>query len=265
MKVFLMDQLSGEWWTVRRGIPTASDFDKIMTAKDGTLSKSVDKYIASLIADVVNLSPNYFTTKGRPVTPAMQHGTDSEPKARRFLQFDMMLDIREVGFCMTDDFRFGSSPDGLIGLQLSGEPTGEFHGEPYYDATCEGVVELKCPDLDTQIYCLMKGESPTEKPQQNAGHLIVTGAKYVLFMSYAAGAAPFIKRTEPDAYTTKMANALELFWESYQKTLRRLQADRPGKPAAPATLPTAEEIAEAQRATEDYFRDTPAMPHPGGE
>lgn len=248
-KVFLMDQLGAEWWAVRRGVPTASDFDQIVTAKEWKLSKSVDKYIASLIADVVHLTPNYFTRLGRPVTPAMRHGTACEPKARDFLRCELMLDIQEVGFCMTNDLRFGCSPDGLIGLKRSDEPTGEFHGEPYYDATCEGVVELKCPDLDTQILCHMTGVSQTEKPQQNAGHLIVTGAKYVLFMSYAAGADPFIRQREPDANTLKMANALELFWETYQKTLRHLSDGRLSapKPAAPAVMPTAEEIEETER------------------
>jgi len=226
MKVFLMPQLSGEWWTVRRGIPTASEFDRIMTLKEMRISASADKYIAELVADRVCLRPNYFSTRERPVTLAMQHGTDCEPQARNFLAMELMKEIKEVGFCITDDFRFGCSPDGLIGLQMSEKPTGEFHGEPYFDATCEGVVELKCPELETQILCLMTGKSPTENPQQNAGHLIVTGAKYVLFMSYASGADHFIKKTEPDNFTREMRIAMEQFHEKYQSTWKRIAGGR---------------------------------------
>jgi hypothetical protein len=53
VKVFLMPQLSPEWWQVRRAVPTASNFDKIMTAEKRKYSSSATKYIASLIAEAV--------------------------------------------------------------------------------------------------------------------------------------------------------------------------------------------------------------------
>lgn len=222
MKVFLMPQLSPEWWEARRSVPTSSNFDKIMTAEKRKYSSSATKYIASLIAEAVSLNPAYFTSQGKPVTAAMQAGVDAEPEARRFLAMELGVEIEQVGFCMTDDFRFGTSPDGVIGLQRSTEPTGEWRGQPFYDATIEGAVEIKCPNLDTQVLTLLTGECPAENPQQTHGHLFVTGAKYAKFLSYAPLVDPFLKHVEPSDFTADLKIALETFAEKYLAATRQL-------------------------------------------
>lgn len=242
MKIIECEQLSPEWWDARRGIPTASNFSRILTPT-GKFSTSSDDYIAELIAEMVCLTPNYFTTQGKPVTAAMQHGTDTEPEARKWYEMDQGVETRRVGFITTDDGRWGCSPDALV--------------DP------DGGLEIKCVHLKTQVSYLLKGELPAEYRGQVHGSLLVTGRKWWDFLSYSPGLDPFLIRVYPDAYTVKLANALELFHDSLQKTIRRLKG--PAKPAAPAPMPTAEEIEEARAATEDYFRDTPAMPSPGGE
>ncbi len=205
MKEIECDQLSPEWWEARKGVPTASCFSRIITA-GGKLSAQADDYIAELIGERVCLTPNYFTTQGKPVTRDMQHGTDTEPEARRFYEMERGVDVRRVGFIMTDDCRFGCSPDGLV--------------DP------DGALELKCVMLKTQVKYLLEGTLPSEYRAQVHGQLIVTGRKWVDFLSYAPGLEPFIIRVEPDAFTRELKVGLEMFWDRYVATWKRIEGGR---------------------------------------
>lgn len=201
MKIIDCIQGTGDWWEARKGVPTASNFDRIVTSK-GLPSKGMTKYIAELISDRACLCPPYFTEQGRPITKAMSNGTSCEPEARRYLEMELGLDIRQVGFCLTDDGRFGCSPDGLIGD--------------------DGGVELKCPELKTHAEYLMKGEVPRQYKAQVHGSMIVTERPYWMFMSYAPGLDPLIIRVTPDEFTDKLRAALEIFWERYQEACAKL-------------------------------------------
>ena len=55
--LFDFAQYSPEWWNVRRGIPTASEFDRILTPATGKPSKSADGYACQLIGE--RLSTEY--------------------------------------------------------------------------------------------------------------------------------------------------------------------------------------------------------------
>lgn len=206
MKEIVCEQLSPEWWEARKGVPTASNFGRILTPT-GKLSASADEYIAELIAERVCLTPSYFTTQGKPVTQEMQHGTDTEPEARRFYEMERGVDVRRVGFIMTDDGRFGSSPDGMV--------------DP------DGCLELKCVMLKTQVKYLIDGKLPADYRGQVHGHLIVTGRKWCDFLSYAPGLDPLIIRTEPDSFTRELKIAMEVFWEKYMFTWKRITGGRP--------------------------------------
>ena len=188
--------MSPEWWEARRGIPTSSDFDKIMTPTKRKASGSQDRYIARLLADITCLSPNYFTQQGGPVNASVQYGRVTEAKARRRYEHITGATARLVGFCKTDDGRFGASPDSLI--------------DP------EGDLELKCPDRDTHMLYLMRGVVPTEYLCQVHGHLIVTGRKWVDFVSYAENAEPLIVRVTPNDFTMDLRMHLELFSAKFE-------------------------------------------------
>lgn len=226
MKVFTMPQLSPEWWAVRRGVPTSSEFNRIITPAKGELSAQASDYIAELIADRACQSPNYFTEKGRPVNSyAIQNGIDLEPEARRWLSFDANLDVTEVGFIMSDDLRFGCSPDGMIGLQMAAQPSGEWNGQPFYDATADATLELKCPLPKTQTAYLLTGALPVEYRPQCHGHLFVADAVTACeFVSYSNVLPPLRARVERDEYTAKLTKALNAFWDQYQLALGQVQA-----------------------------------------
>lgn len=227
MKIFTMPQYSPEWWRVRCGIPTASEFDRIITPKTEEPSKGFGKYINDLIADRVNPEAPFFTNRSGH-TQAMRNGIDFEPDARRFYSAERDVDVKQVGFCLSDDGRFGCSPDGVVGES--------------------GILELKCPEAPTQVGYLRGGTLPDAYRAQVHGQLIVTERKWVDFLSYCPSLDPLLIRVEPDEYTEKLRLALEAFYDEYNEaSLRVLKKPAPGFRANP------EAIAQAKQAFAEWL------------
>lgn len=199
MKIHDCQQGSREWFALRRGVPTASNFGKLITAKTGKLSASADDYICELIAELHFLGAH----EDPPVSAAMRHGIDCEPEARKWYSLDKNQDVKQVGFCMDDDGRYGCSPDGMVGD--------------------DGLLELKCPQGKTQVAYLLDGGLPSEYRAQVHGQLIVTGRQWCDFLSYCPGLPPLLLRVEPDEYTDQLRKALVVFWERFQKLLTQIQ------------------------------------------
>lgn len=210
MQVFHFEQYSHLWWEQRRGVPTASLFHKIITPKQGKLSAQADDLICELIADQVGPYPPVDPETFR--TAEMQHGIDTEAEARSYYSLATGMDVRQVGFCLSDDSRFGCSPDGLVGD--------------------EGGLELKCPSVKTQVAYLLAGELPPEYRPQVHGSLIVTGRQWWDFMSYAKDLPPLLIRVYPDEYTEQLRLALEEFWWRYQAALGKIAALCPSEEIA---------------------------------
>ena len=208
MRVIEGPQYTDEWWRVRRGIPTASEFGAIITPAKGEMSKQAIGYVCQLIAD--RYDPAYGMQEDY-VSAAMKNGTDAEPDARRTYEMLRDVDVHEVCFCVTDDGRIGASPDGLVGD--------------------DGVLELKCPQPKTQVQYLVGGELPAAYRPQVHGHLVVTGRAWCDFMSYSPGLPPLLLRVTPDDYTAKLRAALAEFLELYDETLQSLDLPDPPKPA----------------------------------
>lgn len=201
MRVIECAQLSPEWWTARRAIPTASNFDKIMTPKTRKYSEQAEGYIHELVAELIDQSPNYFTSLGRPISQAMQHGIDTEPDAVNWYEAKFNIDATRVGFCVSDCERWGCSPDALVGE--------------------DGGLELKCVQLKTQVKYLLDGVLPAEYAGQVHGSLIVTGRKWWDFLSYQPALPPLLIRVVPDTYTDALRTALEQFHKRYLEVLGR--------------------------------------------
>lgn len=215
MKRYDFDQYSDAWWRVRRGVPTASEFGRIITPAKGTLSASALGYAAELVGQFVD--PGYGVEETY-VSAAMRNGTIMEPEARDWYEFDAGETVERVGFCTTDDGRFGCSPDALVGG--------------------DGCLELKSPTAKTQVLYLLAGTLPDEYRPQVHGHLIVTGRKWCDFVSYYRGLPTFRIRVTPDAFTDSLRDCLEKFWTTYQQV-------RAAVPVAPPPAPT---ITEEQAA-----------------
>lgn len=208
-----VEQGSDNWFSLRRGIPTASEFSRIITPAQGKTGGPGSKsYMAQLIGERLAIhlpvnAPNYMTR-------AMEHGREFEAEARRLFSFETNLEIGNGGFCQTDDKRFGSSPDGLIGIR---------------DCTdqvwiASAALELKCPQPATHAEYLLDGDIlPVEYKYQVHGHLLVTGAPICWFMSYCPGMRPLLLKVEPDDTTEKLRAALEDFHNRLQEALAKVR------------------------------------------
>lgn len=201
MKVIECEQKSKEWWGARRGVPSASEFHKIITPKTNKPSAQQDGYICKLIAEKY---ANIWPDESGFVSPAMQHGIDNEEAARLFYEFDNDLDVTQVGFCLSDCGRFGCSPDGLIGD--------------------DGGLEIKVPSLETQARYLLEGVLPPEYACQVHGSLAVTGRKWWDFVSYSEQLPTFKIRVEPDDFTKLLHDEVLKFVEKYRRALEVIQS-----------------------------------------
>jgi YqaJ-like viral recombinase domain len=229
-----------EWFEVRRGIPTASQFSRIITPKTRKLSAQVTGYMAELIGDIVNLGPPYLTEQGRPPNAAMQYGAATEPEARRFFELERGVQVKQVGFITTEDGKYGFSPDFLIGE--------------------DGYGELKCPLPKTHAeYLLEGGGLPSEYLCQCHGGLALSlidktmPFTYCCFESYCPGLQPLLVDVKIDDFTKALADALVEFDKKFQAAKAKLLV----KPLEPSPL-TTEENAQLS-AWDAWLRKSPSL------
>lgn len=199
MKILTMKQGSPDWFKARMGLPTASEFDRLITplgklrTGDGPQTFLVEK-----LAERWTGKPqsDYYS---RP----MENGTIRQDHAIGWLAFEHNIDIKEVGFILSDDGRYGCSPDGLL-LPQSG-------------------VEVKCPILKTQIGWLLDGELPKEHTAQVQGSMLVTGAKVWKFLAYSEEAPNLLLDVErDDKFCDTLAEGLAAFCERLDAAYKRL-------------------------------------------
>ncbi len=206
MKEILCKQYDDLWWDARRGLPTASNFDRIVTPKTWKPSAAADDYINELVGDIIQLDPAVLTDRG--ITPAMRNGIDCEPAARAWYAVQRDVIVREVGFCISDCGRYGASPDGLIDESPDGP----------------GVLELKVPLAKTHIGYLRDPELPAVYKVQCHGQLLVTGRPWLDFMSYCPGFPPRIVGVHRDKFTEQLAAYLDDFCRRKDEVLNWLRA-----------------------------------------
>lgn len=191
-------QGSEEWKAVRVGVPSASNFDKIVTTK-GEPSKQAQKYMYQLAGERVSgIREEGFQND------AMKRGVELEAEARSEYELIESLEIQQVGFCFDDLKRYGCSPDGLVGKQ--------------------GMVQFKCPLLSTHIGYLIDGTFPMDYFQQVQGELFVTGRKWTDFVSYYPGLKRFKVRVERnEEFISKLKTELDKFCNELEKTVEKIK------------------------------------------
>lgn len=204
MNIIDCEQGTAEWFSCRRGVPTASVFKRIITAKHGKYSESAAPLISELIDDLIRPGvQNRFL--GDEDTA---RGHRLEPEARQFYQFERDCVVRQVGFVLSDCGRFGCSPDAL---------------------TDEGGAEIKAPDGPKHVQWLLSGGLPDEHKAQVHGSLIITGCPWWDFVSYCPGYDPIIVRVVPDEFTEKLRVHLERFHKEYTAALSRFGIKHPSE------------------------------------
>jgi hypothetical protein len=153
MIVLDVQQGSAEWLQARLGIPTASRFSSIMTPKTRKPSAQQDKYLCQLLAERL---------LGHPVdevsTDFMERGTMLEPQAVAAYEFLHDVATEPVGFMLSDDRRYGASPDRLVGAN--------------------GALEVKCLSAANHVAAML-GWNNEDHISQVQGQLWVSGLAWV--------------------------------------------------------------------------------------
>jgi hypothetical protein len=109
MKIHNVDQGSPEWHALRCGVPTASEFSKILTPKEMKLSSQSPAYMYRLLGE-------WMTGHAQEMieTEYMQIGKELEERAVKAYCFQSECQVEQIGFVTTDCGRFGCSPDRFV-------------------------------------------------------------------------------------------------------------------------------------------------------
>lgn len=187
MKIHDEAQGSPEWFALRIGKPTASNFHKILTPT-GKPSKQATEYAYRLVTErLLNESLESLEK-----TEWMTRGKDLEEAAVQQLAFTEGLDFRRVGFVTAWNDTVGASPDRLDSAGVIG-------------------VEIKCPAPHTHLRYLMEGPGDDYKPQVQ-GSMLVCGLNRWHFYSYHPQMPPCHLVVERDeGYVSTLALALRNF------------------------------------------------------
>lgn len=175
-----LEQGSDSWLDARRGMITASTIGRLITPK--TLKPAGNPESRALIAE---LAAERITGWSETVyvNADMERGVESEPLARDLYSEHYGIPVAETGFMVEDNlggkgFRFGYSPDGLVGD--------------------DGLIEAKAPRAKTHIQTILSGEVPLYNMAQVQAGLLVSGREWLDFLSYHGGLPMWRKRVTPD-------------------------------------------------------------------
>ena len=169
-----IEQGGEEWLAVRRGILTASEMRLIMTPTLRPASN--DKERAHLFELIGQRITGY--TEPHYISDDMLRGHEDEIEARiRYAEH--FAPVTGCGFVTNDDHGvvIGYSPDGLVGE--------------------DGLIECKSRRQKFQIETIISDEVPAEYLLQCQTGLLVTGRKWLDFISYCGGMPMFVKRVWP--------------------------------------------------------------------
>ena len=202
MKEIQCIQGSPDWFQLRRGRPTGSEFGRIVTPAKGELAKGGDTYAAELVAESLGWYKGEF--KGSPDT---ERGNRLEKEALRWLRLHHGIKTRQVGFLLSDCGRYGCSPDAIA------------------EDGCP--VEVKAPDLHTFIKWHIAGGLPDDHKAQCHGEMILTAAEFCYFVAYPDNqyVEPKLIIVERDEFTAKLAAALPVFCDRLDQLRRELTGD----------------------------------------
>lgn len=185
-------QGTDEWLQQRCGLLTASEMKHILTAKTLKLADN-DKTRAHIWELLFQRLTGYVEPQY--ISDDMLRGRDDEIEAR--IQYAKhFAPVTEVGFITNDQWGFtiGYSPDGLVGD--------------------DGLIECKSRRGKYQIQTIAENEVPDEYALQLQTGLLVTGRKWIDFISYSGGLPMFVKRVEPDPVMQAAIEAAAIDFEA---------------------------------------------------
>ncbi len=155
-----IEQGTDAWKALRLGKVTASRVADVVAKTKSGPSALRANYAAQLIAErLTGAVAESF------INAAMQHGTETEPEARRAYEFYQGVTVQQVAFVAHPTIdQAGCSPDGLVGT--------------------DGLVEIKCPQTAAHLDTLLGQSVPSKYETQIQFQLACTGRAYCDFVSY---------------------------------------------------------------------------------
>jgi hypothetical protein len=186
IQIHSCEQGSPEWFAIRAGMPTASEFETIIkTRKDGKPSDMRRTYLLQLAGEVLTGEPpegfySLYTERGKLL----------EPEARDLYAMLSDTDPQQVGF-ITNGPK-GCSPDSLVGT--------------------DGMLEIKTKKPAFLIDAIMKDAFLEDHKAQCQGALWVAEREWIDLCVYWPGLPPIIKRAYRDEeYIAALSVAVEAF------------------------------------------------------
>lgn len=186
MIIHNVQQNTPEWDAARIGIPTASEFEKIISP-GGEPSRQWEAYAHKILAEeMIGHAIKGFRSAD------MEEGQNREEESVLYYELQRDVSTTPVGF-VTDDARtMGCSPDRFVGT--------------------DGLLETKNPLAHTLVGYMIDGKLDRAYWPQIQGQLLVTGRKWVDIVAYFPEMPEVIVRVERDLpYLESMARMLKDF------------------------------------------------------
>ena len=187
MIVHDVEQNSPEWYQMRLGMPTASEFSKLVSGT-GKPSTQIDGYANHLAAEVLAGKPvdvwegNQWTDRGH----------ELEDEAREEYELMTGFKLQQVGFVTNDYGTMGCSPDRLI------EGT-------------KAAVEIKCLKASNHVSAAMYintyGRMPPSYRSQLQGQIMICGLEWVALFFYHPDLPSAVWYEYPDDAFEKLLRA----------------------------------------------------------
>ncbi len=223
---------SEEWRGLRLGIPTASEFHRIITPKTLQLSAESVTYMHELLAEWVSGAEiEGFEGKW------MQRGIEMEDGAIRAYEGIMDIETEPGGFFTDDLARWGCSPDRLCGDK--------------------GGAEIKNRLLHVQIGHVLKREVDAKAKCQVQGCLLVTEREWWDVFSYHPSLiVPSVRVYRDDVFCKALEAGLIAFSEVMGEMRLKLETEY-----GPFVRPEPEPAGDFDLTEEDTARIWEASQH----
>ncbi|MGC1888995.1 MAG: lambda exonuclease family protein [Stellaceae bacterium] len=216
-------QYSEEYDRLRLGIPTSSNFHKVITPQ-GKPSKQWREYACVLIAERILQHKIEFYN-----SPAMERGLIVEAEAADWYEFDQNVTVQRIGLITDDKHTMGCSPDRLIGD--------------------DGLLEIKAPLPQTQVEYWISGELGERFRPQLQGQLYVSQRSWVDILCWHDVLPKLVVRVEPDEkFMAALDHELQIFNSFIERVMEKIRATNelpipPGGSALRAALRASLELA----------------------
>lgn len=179
MKIHNFEQRSEEWFKIRLGKITGSDFHTYM-GKSETRKRRIIEKATEIITGM--------STENGYESEDMKRGRELEDEAILVYEMIKGVDVEKVGFVEYNEFA-GCSPDGLVGE--------------------DGIIECKAPKNSVFVKQVVTGVIDPVYYAQMQYNLFITQRKWCDYIAYNRNFEPYIVRFgKDDAFQEKIKESL---------------------------------------------------------